>query len=171
MKLVLSLWYDICFKRKQIKQFNLKPMLENLIQLVKENAGEAIINNPAIPNEKNDAAVETAASSIFDQLKSQMGSGGLESITNLFQGGISQDMINNISSGTAGDLMKKFGIDSNAASGIVQKLIPVVMDKFVNKTNDPNDKSFDLQGIIGSLTGGGQAGGILNTIKGLFGGK
>jgi len=146
-------------------------MLENLIQLVKENAGEAIINNPAIPNEKNDAAVETAASSIFDQLKGQIGSGGIESITNLFQGGgVSQEMLSNLSAGTAGDLMKKFGLDSNAAGGIVQKLIPVVMDKFVKKTNDPNDKSFDLQGIIGSLTGGGQAGGILNTIKGLFGG-
>ncbi len=146
-------------------------MLENLIKLVKENAGEAIINNPAIPNEKNEAAVETAASSIFDQLKGQLGQGGLESITNLFQGGNSQEMINNISSGAAGDLMKKFGLDSNAAGGIVEKLIPVVMDKFVKKTNDPNDNSFDLQGIIGSLTGGGQAGGLLNTIKGLFGSK
>lgn len=146
-------------------------MLENLIKLVKENAGEAIINNPAIPNEQNEAAVETAASSIFDQLKGQLGQGGLESITNLFQGGNSKEMINNISSGAAGDLMKKFGLDSNAAGGIVEKLIPVVMDKFVKKTNDPNDNSFDLQGIIGSLTGGGQAGGILNTIKGLFGSK
>lgn len=146
-------------------------MLENLIQLVRENAGEAIINNSAIPNEKNEAAVETAASSIFDQLKGQLNQGGLESITNLFQGGGSTELINNISSGTAGDLMKKFGLDSNAAGGIVEKLIPVVMDKFVKKTNDPNDSSFDLQGIIGSLTGGGQAGGILNTIKGLFGNK
>lgn len=146
-------------------------MLENLIQLVRENAGEAIINNSAIPNEKNEAAVETAASSIFDQLKGQLNQGGLESITNLFQGGGSTELINNISSGTAGDLMKKFGLDSNAAGGIVEKLIPVVMDKFVKKTNDPNDSSFDLQGIIGSLTGGGQAGGILNTIKGLFGTK
>ncbi len=146
-------------------------MLENLIQLVRENAGEAIINNSAIPNEKNEAAVETAASSIFDQLKGQLNQGGLESITNLFQGGGSTELINNISSGAAGDLMKKFGLDSNAAGGIVEKLIPVVMDKFVKKTNDPNDSSFDLQGIIGSLTGGGQAGGILNTIKGLFGNK
>ncbi len=149
-------------------------MFDQLLQLVKENAGEAIINNPAIPNEQNDAAVETATDSIMDHLKGLAGGGNLDSVMSLFQGsGNAADspVVSNISSGVAGDLMKKFGIDQGAASNIVQQLIPVVMNKFVNKTNDPNDKSIDLQGIIGSLSGGQKgAGGILNSIKGLFGG-
>jgi hypothetical protein len=144
-------------------------MLENLIQLIKENAGDAIINNPAIPNEHNDAAVETTATSIVDSLKEKLGSGGLDSITSLFQGGESAGVINSISSSAAGNLMSKFGIDSAAASGIVQKLIPTVMNQFVSKTNDPNDSSFNLQDIISNLGGGG-SGGILGSIKGLFGG-
>lgn len=149
-------------------------MFDQLLQLVKENAGEAIINNPAIPNEQNDAAVETATGSIMDHLKGLAGGGNLDSVMSLFQGGgnaASSPLVNNISSGVAGDLMKKFGIDQSSATNIVQQLIPVVMNKFVSKTNDPNDKSFDLQGIIGSLSGGQKgAGGILNSIKGLFGG-
>jgi hypothetical protein len=32
-------------------------MLENLQDLIKQHAGDAIINNPAIPNERNDEAV------------------------------------------------------------------------------------------------------------------
>jgi hypothetical protein len=144
-------------------------MLENLIQLIKENAGEAIINNPAIPNEHNDAAVETTATSIVDSLKENMGNGGIDSITSLFQGGGSPSMITNIATSAAGNLMSKFGIDSAAANGIVQKLIPTVMNQFVSKTNDPNDSSFDLQDIIKNLGGGG-SGGILGAIKGLFGG-
>jgi hypothetical protein len=155
-------------------------MLENLINLVKEHAGDAIINNPAIPNDKNDAAVETTAGSIIDSLKGLTGGGDLSGILSLFQGGGSStnsSVVSNITSNVAGDLMKKFGLDNSAASGIVQSLIPTVLNKLVSKTNDPSDKSFDLQDIIGTLTGGGQqtgnqssGGGILNTIKGLFGG-
>lgn len=149
-------------------------MLENLINLVKENAGEAIINNPAIPNEKNDSACETAATSIFNNLKNMAGSGDLSSITSLFQGGgsaaLSHPVVNNISSNVVGDLMNKFGLDHGAASNIVSQLIPTVMSKLVHKTNDPNDNSFDLQGILSSLTGGsGAGGGIFGAVKGLFG--
>jgi uncharacterized protein YidB (DUF937 family) len=145
-------------------------MLEQLLQLVKENAGDAIINNPVIPNEHNDAAIETAAGSLFDNLKGAAAGGNLDGIMNLFnQGGdvSNNPLVNNLSSGVAGDLMKKFGLDSGVAGNIVQNLLPVVMNKLVNKTNDPNDSSFDLQGIIGSLTGG--SGGIGNMIKGIFG--
>ncbi len=54
---------------------------------------------------------------------------------------------------------------------------------FVHKTNDPNDKSFDFQSIIKSLTGGARLqdilgkkpaegnddeGGLLGKIKGMF---
>ena len=34
-------------------------MLENLLDLVKQQAGEAIVNNPAIPNHQNDEAMDT----------------------------------------------------------------------------------------------------------------
>lgn len=149
-------------------------MLDQLLQLVKENADEAIVKNPAIPNENNDAAIETAAGSIFDNLKGLAGGGNLDSIMNLFQGGgdvASNAAVSNISSGVAGDLMKKFGLDKGAAAGIVQQLIPTVMNNLVKKTNDPNDSSIDIQGILGALTGGQSksGGGILNTIKNLFG--
>ena len=59
-------------------------MLDNLLNLVKEHAGNAIINNPVIPNEKNDEAISTATNGIMDTLKSQISAGGLDSITSLF---------------------------------------------------------------------------------------
>ena len=63
------------------------------------------------------------------------------------------------------------GIDSAQASSIATTLIPSVLQNFVHKTNDPNDKSFDLQGILGSLTGGGQSNagtGIMDMVKGFM---
>jgi len=148
-------------------------MFEELLNLVKEHAGSAVINNPAVPNEHNDAVCETATNSIINKLKEMAGSGGIESITSLFQNGgniASHPAVSNISSGVVGDLMKKFGFDSATAGNIVSQLIPTVMSKLTSKTNDPNDDSFNISGILESLTGSGGSG-ILNMFKGLFGSK
>jgi hypothetical protein len=45
------------------------------------------------------------------------------------------------------------------------KLVPTVISQLTSKINDPNDKSFDLQGIISAFGGGGVGG----MIGGLFG--
>jgi Bacterial protein of unknown function (DUF937) len=166
-------------------------MFENLLNLVKEHAGDAIVKNNAIPNEHNDTAIQTTATSIMDSLKGQVSGGNIADLAGLFKGntgGASIGMMNNISGDVVKNLMSKLGIDNAAASGIASSLIPSVMNSLVKKTNDPNDSSFDLQGIIGSLggnnsmisgvmdmLGGGKenatsgVGGILNTVKGLFG--
>ncbi|MFT3754191.1 MAG: DUF937 domain-containing protein [Paludibacter sp.] len=145
-------------------------MLENLINLVKENAKQAIIDNPAIPNEQNDAACETTATSIFDSLKNMLGSGGLDRITQLFSRNDEDksSAVNEISGNVAGELMNKFGMENSAANDVVQSLVPTVVGQLTSKTNDPNDSSFDLESIVGSLTGG-DTGGILGKLKGLVG--
>ena len=47
-------------------------MLENLTNLVKEQAGDSIINNPAIPNEQNDNAIQAASGSITEVLQEKV---------------------------------------------------------------------------------------------------
>ncbi|AFD05941.1 hypothetical protein [Solitalea canadensis] len=130
-------------------------MLDNLLDLVKQYAGDAIVNNPDIPNDQNDAAIEATSSSIFSSLQSQASGGGLGNILNMFtgnagSGGASAGAI----AGVAGSLMEKFGLDSTKAQGIAATLVPQVLNNLVSKTNDPNDSSFNLNGILGSLTGG-----------------
>ena len=141
-------------------------MFEELVNLVKEHAGDAIINNSAIPNEHNDAAISTTANSIIDALKNHIGNNGVEGLTSMIQGGnISSELMNSIQSSVSGNLMQKFGLDSGAAGNIVSSLIPTVMNKFTQQTNDASNSSFDMQGIIGSLTGGG-VGSMLGKIFG-----
>ena len=166
-------------------------MFENLLNLVKEHAGDAIVKNNAIPNEHNDTAIQTTATSIMESLKGQVAGGNISDLAGLFKGNTgaaSNGMMSNISGDVVKNLMAKLGIDNAAASGIAASLIPSVMNSLVKKTNDPKDSSFDLQGIIGSLGGNGSmisgvmdilgggkenassgAGGLLNTVKGLFG--
>jgi hypothetical protein len=91
-------------------------------------------------------------------------------LTEIFSGGntANHPAVAKMSSGIAQNLMNKFGINAEQAGGIVSGLIPTVMNSLVKKTNDPNDKSFDLQGIIGSLSGGAGVDGLLGGLKKMF---
>lgn len=146
-------------------------MFDNLLKLVQEHAGDAIINNPSIPNEKNEAAINVASEGIVDHLKQLGAQGGLSSILEMFKGGDvkSNPEVTNIAGNVAGKLIEKFGLDGNQAQNIVGQLVPQVMEKFVNKTNDPDDGSFNLDDIISSVSSGkGNLGDVFNQVKGLF---
>jgi len=147
-------------------------MFENLLELVKQNAGDAIVNNNQIPNEHNDAVIKTSAESIMSSLQNQASGGNLQNIMSLFSNGGSlqnNPIVNNIGQNTISDLMTKHGISENVAQGVVSSLIPVVMNQLVQKTNNPSDNSFDLNGIMGMLGGNGGTSGIIgNVLGGLF---
>lgn len=166
-------------------------MLDNLLDLVKNNAGSAIIDNPAIPNERNEEAMQFASSSIFDTLKNAASNGNFSDIMSMFNGGgdaAQTPMASVMNNDLVKGLMDKFNLNQSDAGGVASSLLPNVLNSFVNKTNDPNDSSFDIQGILGKLTGGAggfdvqsiiskftggggasSGGGIMDTIKGLFG--
>lgn len=162
-------------------------MFENLLNLVKENAGDAIINNPAIPNERNDEAISYASNSIVDGLKGALANGNINDVLSMFTGGnaAASPVAQNIQGGFIQTLVDKFGLDNGQAGGVANNLLPSILNQFASKTNDPNDSSFDLQNIIQNLTGGksgldiqnivsqfqsdGQGGsGLMDTVKGLF---
>jgi hypothetical protein len=142
-------------------------MLEELFNLVKQQGQEAVVNNPEVPNEKNGEVLAEATNSIAGGLQNILAGGGLQSILGLFgKGGNSQQG----SSGLAGNpivsmitghfmskLMGKFGLNNSAASGIAGSLIPQVLGGLINKTNDPANNGFSLQGLLGTLMGGGAA--------------
>ena len=143
-------------------------MLDQLIKLVKDNAGDAIVNNPAIPNQYNDEAIKETAGGIMESLKQHAGSGGVAGIMDMFSGKGSDDMKGKITQDVTSKLAGKFGLDSGSAGNIVKMLIPVVLAQLAKKTNDPNDSSFSMDGILSSI-GGGKAGDLLNSVKGMFG--
>ena len=148
-------------------------MLDQLTKLVKQYAGDAIINNPAIPNERNEEAIDETSSSIAGGLQNMLSSGGAQDILKMFSGNQSvsnSEITNNVSGGVIENLMNKLGLDRSAASGVANKLVPNVMQNLVQKTNDPDDSSFDIQGIFNNLSGGSTSGfnmqALLNKFKG-----
>lgn len=143
-------------------------MLENLFSLVKEQGFDSVINNPQVPNEQNDAVLASATNSVAGGLQSALAGGGLQNVLALFGNGgnnsgggiaglMNNSIVQSIISNFTGKLTNDHGINSNQASGIAGNLIPGIISNLISKTKDPNDSSFDMNSIIGSLTGGGNS--------------
>ena len=134
-------------------------MLDQLVKLVEQNAEEAIVNNKAIPNQFNNAAIQEVAGSIFNTLKVQVAQGNIQQVVSMFQGGVTPNalannpMVNQMISSVVANFASKFGISSSQAQSIVSSLLPTVINQFVKKTNDPKDNSFDLSNMIKTMSG------------------
>lgn len=153
-------------------------MLENLFNLIKEQGVNDVINNPVIPNEKNDAVIGDATSSVAESFQGVLAGGGLQRILSLFGGNantgsgsslLNNPIVGNIITNFTNKLTANHGIAGTQASNIANNLIPGVISSLINKTNNPNDPSFDINGIIGSLTGGAAGSGSGIDLQGLMG--
>lgn len=145
-------------------------MFEQLTQLVQQYGGNAVVNNAAVPNEHNEAVINETSTSIFAGLQKIASEGGGEQLAGLFSEKSSIDssnpVVQQITQQLSGNLGEKFGLSSEASSGIAASMIPQILSSLVNKAKDPNDNSFQISDIIGSLTGNsGQASGIMETIN------
>lgn len=138
-------------------------MLDDLFALVKGFAGDAVVNNPDVPNEHNDAVVAEATNTVAGGLQNMVAGGGLQNIISMFSGGgqqvggkgiLSNPIVNMMIGHFAKKLMSKYNLGSNQASSVANDLIPNVMNGLIDKTNDPNNSSFTLDNLLHSLTGG-----------------
>jgi hypothetical protein len=138
-------------------------MLDDLLNMVKGLAGDAVVNNPDVPNEHNDAVVAEATNTVAGGLQNLVAGGGLQSILSLFGGGGQQQNQSGIMSNPivsmmighfASKLMGKYGLGNTQANGVAANLIPNVLSNLISKTNDPGNSSFTLDNLLHSLTGG-----------------
>ena len=140
-------------------------MIENLTKLIRENSLELILNNQAIKNENKEAIISETVNVIISQLKIEVSKGNIAGLTEVLKsnGNLSNNkivlaMVSNFSE----SLLTKFELNNNDAEHISQKLIPEVMNQLVSKTNDPNDDSFNIQGLLSNLGGNGLGGMLIN---------
>jgi len=139
-------------------------MLDQILSLVRDNAQDLIVNNKAVPNQFNDAAINDTASSLFDGLKQEVSAGNLSGLMDLFQQGssgqslLSNPIVSNIASKLATQFTSKYGVAQNDAGSISSNLVSGVLGSVVNKINDPNDNSFDLQSLMSAAEGSGLGG-------------
>jgi hypothetical protein len=141
-------------------------MLEVLQGLIQQAGQGAVIQNPEVPNEHNEGVMGEVMQGLIGGLSNQANSqGGLGSLIGLLGGGtgnsgnlMSNPIVGNIAQSVIGNLMGKFGLSNSAASDVVGNMLPSVLGNLIDKTNDPNDNSIDLGGLMGSITGGKTSG-------------
>jgi|TARA_R110002124_G_scaffold182509_2_gene349912 hypothetical protein len=150
-------------------------MIEQLLGLIKENSQHAVVQNPQIPNQQNEEVMQTLLSSITGGIQDQAQSGNIQGILGLLSGkdtksatnGIMDNpIVGSIANNAIGAIMKKFGLDSSVASGIVASVLPGVLSSLISKVSNPNDSSIDFNGVLGSLLGKNQTGADTSTPKG-----
>ena len=138
-------------------------MFEQISGLVKEFGQEAVVDNPAIPNSQNNAVLAEATNTVTGGLQNMLAGGGLKDILSLFTGGGNNQANSPVVSTMVGDLVgkliSKFNISPTQASSVSNSLIPNVLNGLITRTasNDPSNSAFDLNHLIGSLTGGNVA--------------
>lgn len=147
-------------------------MFDQLTQLVKQFGTEAVVNNPAVPNEQNDAVMEHASGSILDSLKNIASQeGGADLIGKLFEGNNAGDaanpVVDMITQQLSGSLGDKFGLSSEASSGVAGSLIPKVLGSLIGGAKDPNNAGIQISDVIGAITGGNGAssGGLMDAVS------
>lgn len=151
-------------------------MLDNIINLVKEQVTSVISGNADIPADKKSEAVSATTTSIVDGLKSQFTSDNLSSITSLFSGGdnSSSGIVDSLQTSVVSTLSEKVGLSKDVASGIASSIIPAVVGLF----SQGGGAGFSVDSLIGAFTGGDgggdpkkSGGGLLGTLGRLFGKK
>ena len=145
-------------------------MIEQISELVKQFGRQAVIENPDIPNEQNNAVLAEATNTIAGGMQNMLAGGGFEDIISMFTG---RNRSQNTQGGGIGGLLKnpmvvmmvghlisklvgKFKMNPTQASRVANDLIPNVLSELVTRTNSaaPADSNFDFNDLIGSLSGG-----------------
>lgn len=146
-------------------------MLDKIIKLVHENAGDEIVRNPAIPDQYNDEAIKEAGHEINNGLQQEARQGDIQNIVGMFKGnapgGISNNpAIKSIISNLTAKYSSKFGISPDIANNVAAHLVPKVLNQFINKTRDPDNHEFDLQDVLKNFTGNSNIGDLLGQFTG-----
>jgi hypothetical protein len=148
-------------------------MFEQISALVKQYGQDAVINNPAIPNESNNAVLAEATNTITGGMQNMLAGGGLGDLISMFtgrrqtggQGGGIGNLLKNplvlmMIGHLISKLVTKYKMSPAQASQVSNNLIPNVLNGLVTRTasQEPSDNAFNLNDLIGSLTGGNIAG-------------
>ena len=132
-------------------------MLKELFELVKSSAQDRVINNPDIPNDKNNEVIAEATNTVASGLRNIVAGGGVQNLLSLFgaKGGAGNLMSNPIVSMMIGHfankLMNNYGLGASQAGNVAGGLIPDILGNLVRKTNDPGNNTFSPQSQGGGI--------------------
>lgn len=134
-------------------------MLDQLLKLVEQNAQQSILQNRAIPDQLNNAAIKEVTNQIFNGIKGEVTQGHMDQVISLFQTGVTRQpspVLTAVVDTVTRNLASKFNLDPAVARSVADQIVPQVMAQVIKKTNDPRDIDFDLQQMLRGMSGNNQ---------------
>jgi len=130
-------------------------MFEKLFMLVKNNAGMAVIDNPAIPVKYHEAVINDASSSIIEVLKGQLETGRVKDLIGFFQfsGIYNNALVSSIINKFANKLNNFYGVEPAVAITAASNLITPVMQELVKESKNEKNIDFGLSNLLSKLSG------------------
>ena len=128
------------------------------MKVVEQNAQASIVENKAIPDQMNNAAIKEVTNQIYNSLQLQVNKGQLDDMIALFfnQGKTQSPIVNSVADAVTTSLTAKFNIAPDTARTVAQQIVPAVINQVIQKARDPRDIDFDVQQIMRRLTGNTQ---------------
>jgi hypothetical protein len=142
-----------------------KTMLEQIMNKIREVGQSLVVDNTAIPNDRNEDVMHEAGTSIFSALQQRAQGGDVDGLSGLLSGDQEHPAVGEVQHNFLDNIRQKFGIGGRAASS-VSALIPTVLASLLNRSSGSNGVGMGtLQGMLASLTGNGSQGtGMLSSL-------
>ncbi len=129
-------------------------MLEQIMEVISGEAGSALKEKVGLSDEQAKGAISVAGESAMEAVSSQLMSGGLDTVMNLFSSKSNSKSADGLS-GVIASLMtqklsEKVGLDSKKIAPVVGMLLPVLLN-FVSKKNEetPDDDASPIENLFG----------------------
>lgn len=125
------------------------------MKVVEQKAKESIVDNKAIPDQLNNAAIKEVTNQIYNSLQMQVNKGQMDDVIAMFftQSKTQSPVMHSLSDAVTTSLSAKFNITQDNARAVANQIVPAVMNEIIQKARDPRDIDFDVQQIMRRLTG------------------
>lgn len=125
------------------------------MKVVEQKAQQSIVDNKAIPDQLNNAAIKEVTNQIYNSLQLQVNKGQMDEVIALFfaQGKAPSPVVNSVAEAVTTSLSAKFNITPDNARSVASQIVPAVINEIIQKARDPRDIDFDVQQIMRRLTG------------------
>ena len=149
-------------------------MYQELMKIIQNASQDVIASNPEIPAGQEDAVMAEAGNSVVSTLQNMMANGQANQVLNFFGSkgnNLQGNPVTNAISGTfINNISRRLGINPQIAGAIAAVAIPLILKRFLSKTNNPQDNSLDIQDIFNTISGNKTSGINLPDILSKFSG-
>lgn len=133
-------------------------MFDQLLELAKQYGTDAVVKNNAIPNEKNEEVIKETSNSMLAGLQEMANGGNLGDLAGLLSGksklNSNNPVIKQLTEKVSGSLGSKFNLPQETSNGVANNMIPQILGSLINKAKDPKEKGFNIEDLVGSISGG-----------------